>query len=280
MRLCWHLQNQKRPQSSIFLKFVFREKFQNERGWFCLCSFPCSWDRIAKCGISFWNESPLVFLCEAVTIDSCPQILLWKLNTWGLHPSLPPGLLFSHLTSAFSWLLEARWRSLWLPGCPGPIFGRSQPIPGAQLPSCMAQWCCWKGEMGRYQPEMPQEGAKMLLFHKPQLPPTTSTSSQRRRRSWTGRGIVVLCADRPETFLGLRKIKEKKKTNSLENRCCRPRKITSALHSSVAISWLTTAVSLDRRSIESLHTYSLFFSRLASNHSTKFFFSMLSIVRL
>lgn len=135
--------------------------------------------------------------------------------------------------------------------------------------------------MGRYQPEMPQEGAKMLLFHKTQLPPTPSTSSQRRRRSWTGRGMVALCADRPETFLGLRKIKEKKKkTNSLENHCCSPRKISSALHSSVAIIWLTTAVSLDCRSIESLRTYSLFFSRLASNHSTKFFFSMLSIVRL
>ena len=56
----------------------------------------------------------------------------------------------------------------------------------------------------------------------------------------------MLCADRPETFLGLRKIKEKKKTSSLENHCCSPRKISSALHSSVAISWLMTAVSLDR----------------------------------
>lgn len=133
---------------------------------------------------------------------------------------------------------------------------------------------------GERSGRVPQEGAQMPLFHKSRLPPAPPPSRRRRRRSWKGTGRVAPCADRPETFLALRKIKEKKKTDSLENHCCSPRKISSALHSSVAISWLMTALGLDRRSIESLRTYSLFFSRLASNHSTKFFFSMLSIVRL
>lgn len=130
----------------------------------------------------------------------------------------------------------------------------------------------------RHQPEMPQEGAEMLLFHKTQLLPTPSTT-QRRRQCWIERRIVVLCADRQETLQGVKK-KRKKKRKSPENHCCSPRKISSALRYSVAISCLTTAASSNHGSVESLCTYSLFFSRLASNHSTKFFFSMLSIVRL
>lgn len=134
------------------------------------------------------NYKPLTFPFDIKVLLCAPATPLplipapeHPFRSYSLGPLTPPpstGVLFpaSRLTSGFYCLSGARRRNLWLPACPAPTFGHSQRLLGAQLPSCTTRSCCWKGETGGDQPEMPQEGAQILLFHNSQLPPTPSTS--------------------------------------------------------------------------------------------------------
>lgn len=104
-----------------------------------------------------------------------------------------------------------------------------------------------------------------------------------KRRSRAGRGIAVPCADRPETLLALRKIRgeKKKKENQLPGEpLLRSKKniLSPVFFCSHQRADDSSRFGSEERS--SVCTYSLFFSRLVSSHSTKFFFSMLSTVRL
>lgn len=160
---------------------------------------------------------------DSVITNSCPKTSLQKLNIWNLIPPLGTRLclyfLFcqSHLwfflffrsqakKSLASWLRRSKLWPFTADTC-----GSASLLYVSMTLLKRQKW------EERHQPEMPQEGAEMLHFHKTQLLPTPSTK-QRRRQCWIERRIVVLCADRQETLQG---VKKKRKEN--------PQRITAAV---------------------------------------------------